>query len=47
MARVLPEILSPVDDVPFAAKVVDSVRNTLSVDVFLGTRTKVLLLLET
>ena len=47
MARVLAEVLRAVNDVAFAAKVVDSVRDALSVDVLLSARTKVLFLLHT
>lgn len=43
MARVLSEILSPVNDVALAAKIVDSMRDALRVDVFLGAGTEVFL----
>jgi len=46
VARVLAEILRAVDDVAFAAKVVDTVGNALSVDVLLGAGAKVFLLLH-
>lgn len=46
MARVLAEVLCAVNDVAFAAKVVDSMWDALSINVLLSARTKVLLLLH-
>ena len=47
MARILPEVLSPINDVPLTPKVVDSVGYTLSVDPLLRAHSKVFLLFET
>ena len=46
MARVLSKVFCPVDDVPLAAEVVNSVRYALSIDIFLSAGTEVLLLLK-
>ena len=46
MARVLAEVLCAVNDVAFAAKVVNSMGDALSINVFLCASTKVLLLLH-
>ena len=46
VTRVLSEVLRAVNDVPLAPEVVNSMRDALSIDVFLGTRTEVLLLRE-
>lgn len=44
MAWVLSEIFCTVNNVALAAKVVDSVRDALSIDVLLGTGAKIFLL---
>lgn len=46
MPGVLPEVLSPVDHVALAAKVVDSMWNALSIYAFLGTHSEVFLFFE-
>ena len=46
MAWVLPEILRSVNNVALASEVIDSVRDALSIDILLGTRPKVLRILE-
>ncbi len=44
MARVFPEILCTVNNVSLASKIVNSVRYTLCVDVFLGAGAEILFL---
>ena len=46
MARILSEVFRAIDDVPFAPKIINSVRDALGVDVLLCTSSKVFLLLE-
>lgn len=47
MARVLSEILGPINDVSLASKVVDAVWNTLGIDILLGACSEVFILLKT
>ena len=47
MAGVLAEVFCAVDDVPFAPKVVDAVRDALRIDVLLRAGSEVLRLLHT
>ena len=47
MAWVFSEVLSPINDVPFASEIVDTMRDTLCIDVFLSTGSEVLFFLET
>ena len=46
MAWVLSEIFGAINDIPLAPEVVNSVRDALGIDVFLGTGAEVLFLLE-
>ena len=47
MSWVLPKVLGPIDDIPLASKVVNSVGNTLCIDTLLCALSEVLILLET